>query len=133
MCWGFLVCWMPYAIVSMWTAYGDVTHLPTRLTVVAVLLAKTSTVVNPVIYFLMSNKFRPLLMKSLNLDGGKQRELQENPPHGRHKTEVPIHRLSKCSNTGSSNGTSDSSSSGAKLVRHIMTLKLSASSEDVAL
>ncbi|XP_060581003.1 opsin-5-like [Ruditapes philippinarum] len=132
MCWGFLICWMPYAVVSMWTAYGDVTYLPVRATVVAVLLAKTSTVVNPVIYFLMSNKFRPLLMKSLNMSRSSQREIQRNP-RGNDKTEVPIQRLSKCSNTGSSNATSDSSSSGAKLVRQVMCLKLRASAEDVAL
>ena len=61
MCWGFLVSWMPYAVVSMWTAYGDPTMLPTRITVMAVLTAKTSTVINPTIYFMMSRKFRPML------------------------------------------------------------------------
>ena len=61
MCWGFLMTWMPYAIVSMWTAYGDPTKLPTRMTVMAVLTAKSSTVVNPVIYVLMSKKFQPML------------------------------------------------------------------------
>ena len=61
-----MISWMPYAVVSMWTAYGDISMLPIRLTVGAVLLAKTSTVVNPVIYFLLSNKFRPLLKRSLN-------------------------------------------------------------------
>ncbi|XP_060568457.1 opsin-5-like [Ruditapes philippinarum] len=69
MCWGFMISWLPYAVVSMWTAYGDITMLPIRLTVGAVLLAKTSTVVNPVIYFLLSNKFRPLLIRSLNCRG----------------------------------------------------------------
>lgn len=61
MCWGFLISWMPYAVVSMWTAYGDPAMLPKRITVMAVLTAKSSTVVNPVIYVLMSRKFRPML------------------------------------------------------------------------
>ena len=68
MCWGFLVSWMPYAVVSIWAAYGDPSILPIRITLVAVLLAKSSTVVNPIIYFLLSKKFRPLLSETINLD-----------------------------------------------------------------
>jgi len=57
---------MPYAVVSMWTAYGNGKTVPIRLTVFAVLTAKSSTVINPVIYFLLSKKFRPMLLKTLN-------------------------------------------------------------------
>jgi len=66
MCWAFLFSWMPYAVVSMWTAYGNGKTVPIRLTVFAVLTAKSSTVINPVIYFLLSKKFRPMLLKTLN-------------------------------------------------------------------
>ena len=83
MCWGFLVSWMPYAVVSMWTAYGDPTMLPTRLTVLAVLLAKTSTVINPTIYFMMSRKFRPMLTEALGGKGrsGQQNKIEYDIPH----------------------------------------------------
>ncbi|KAH3804068.1 hypothetical protein DPMN_132346 [Dreissena polymorpha] len=66
MSWGFLVCWMPYSVVSMWSAYGNADLLPMRLVVVSVLLAKSSTVVNPIIYFLLNSKFRPMLLRTLN-------------------------------------------------------------------
>ena len=56
---------MPYGVVSMWTAYGNSDILPHRVVVAAVLFAKSSTVVNPVIYFLMSKKFRPLILDSI--------------------------------------------------------------------
>ncbi|KAK3589644.1 hypothetical protein CHS0354_015141 [Potamilus streckersoni] len=67
MCWGFLITWMPYAVVSMWTAYGRVSILPIRLVVPSVLLAKTSTVINPTIYFMLNKRFRPFLVESLNV------------------------------------------------------------------
>lgn len=72
MCWGFLLSWMPYAVVSMWTAYGVGETVPIHFTVIAVLLAKSSIVINPVIYFLMSKKFRPLLLKTLKLRSSKK-------------------------------------------------------------
>ncbi|KAL3847730.1 hypothetical protein ACJMK2_018626 [Sinanodonta woodiana] len=67
MCWGFLITWMPYAVVSMWTAYGRVSIIPIRLVVPSVLLAKTSTVINPTIYFMLNKRFRPFLMESLTV------------------------------------------------------------------
>ncbi|XP_052215785.1 opsin-5-like [Dreissena polymorpha] len=71
MSWGFLVCWMPYSVVSMWSAYGNADLLPMRLVVVSVLLAKSSTVVNPIIYFLLNSKFRPMLFRTLNTESVK--------------------------------------------------------------
>lgn len=105
MCWGFLLSWMPYAIVSMWSAYGNVRHLPIRFTAIAVLMAKTSTVVNPVIYFLMSKKFRPLLLRSLNLSDLKMRASNTKS----WKVISELFPLKTSSATGSSNTTSESS------------------------
>lgn len=65
MCFGFLLSWMPYAIVSLWSAYVGIRSIPMRIRVISVLLARTSTVTNPIIYFLMSKKFRPLLIGCL--------------------------------------------------------------------
>ncbi|KAL4220030.1 hypothetical protein ACF0H5_020442 [Mactra antiquata] len=117
MCWGFLISWMPYAVVSMWTAYGDVTKLPIRMTVIAVLLAKTSTVVNPVIYFLLNNKFRPMMIRSLNLHFFKNcrtRNLQSNTSAQTMALESQsIGSNSLCCNRSSR---SDSTSSACKLL-----------------
>ncbi|CAC5358002.1 OPN5 [Mytilus coruscus] len=63
MCVGFVGLWSPYAVVSLWTAYGRQGEVPIRVTLVAVLFAKLSTVVNPSVYFIMNKKFRPILNK----------------------------------------------------------------------
>lgn len=129
MCWGFLICWMPYAIVSLWTAYGNATYLPIRLTVVAVLLAKSSTVVNPVIYFLMNNKFRPLLLRSLQLDSGQQqRKIKETK-----QLQSLIALRGKRSPGYSTSVSSKSTSSIERLVNHVTNFNFSVNTEDVAL
>lgn len=63
MCIGFVGLWSPYAVVSLWTAYGCKGEVPVRITLIAVLFAKLSTVVNPLIYFMLNKKFRPILKK----------------------------------------------------------------------
>ncbi|XP_052784401.1 opsin-5-like [Mya arenaria] len=72
MCWGFLICWMPYAIVSMWTAYGNGSYIPIRMTLISVLLAKSSTIVNPILYFVLNSKFRPMLIKTFYTEQSKK-------------------------------------------------------------
>ncbi|XP_076080013.1 opsin-5-like [Mytilus galloprovincialis] len=64
MCVAFVGLWCPYAVVSLWTAYGGEGEVPVRLTLFAVLLAKLSTVVNPILYFMLNKKFRPFLKKT---------------------------------------------------------------------
>ncbi|XP_052717103.1 opsin-5-like [Crassostrea angulata] len=59
MCCAFMLTWTPYAVVSFWAAYGDPNSIPVRLTLVSVLIAKTSTIWNPLIYFVLNKKFRP--------------------------------------------------------------------------
>ncbi|XP_062591798.1 opsin-5-like isoform X1 [Saccostrea cucullata] len=59
MCCAFMVTWTPYAVVSFWAAYGEAKNIPLRLTLASVLVAKTSTIWNPVIYFILNKKFKP--------------------------------------------------------------------------
>lgn len=52
----FLVCWMPYAVVSLLVAYGY-GHLVTPTVAIAPsFFAKSSTAYNPVIYIFMNRK-----------------------------------------------------------------------------
>lgn len=135
MCWGFLISWMPYAVVSMWTAYGDASKLPVRLTVIAVLLAKTSTVVNPVIYFLLNNKFRPMMIRSLNLHVFKNIRQREVFVDGNAQL-IALHRESLDSNTVCSNRScrSDSGSSACKLlIKTMIELEVNVTQDDVQL
>ncbi|XP_045202610.1 opsin-5-like [Mercenaria mercenaria] len=125
MCWGFLLSWMPYAVVSMWTAYGDVTMLPIRFTATAVLLAKSSTVVNPVIYFLMSKKFRPLLLRSLKLpDLGIQASSLKS-----WKVISELLPVRTSSGTGSTNTASESSFTGHKFLVKVKQVHMDVGSD----
>lgn len=50
------MAWSPYAVVSMWSAWGF--HVPSTTSIVTRLFAKSASFYNPLIYFGMSSKFR---------------------------------------------------------------------------
>ncbi|XP_070839414.1 pinopsin-like [Chaetodon trifascialis] len=54
---GYLLCWMPYGVVAMLASYGRPGVVPPAASLIPSLLAKTSTVLNPVIYVLLNNQF----------------------------------------------------------------------------
>ncbi|XP_003963605.2 opsin 7, group member d [Takifugu rubripes] len=62
-CIGFLGAWSPYAIVAMWAAFGDATWVPPDAFAIAAILAKSSTIYNPVVYLLCKPNFRECLYK----------------------------------------------------------------------
>ncbi|XP_045907189.1 teleost multiple tissue opsin 2a [Micropterus dolomieu] len=53
----YLVCWMPYGVVAMMATFGRPGIISPVASVVPSLLAKSSTVINPVIYILMNKQF----------------------------------------------------------------------------
>ncbi|XP_068433601.1 opsin 8, group member b [Clinocottus analis] len=55
---GFVVCWSPYAIVSMWSVLHDSGSIPPEVSLLPCLFAKSSTVYNPLIYYIFSQSFR---------------------------------------------------------------------------
>lgn len=64
MFWSFLLSWLPYMIASLQAADGTQSI---RFAVFATLMSRTSTVLNPIIYFIMSKKFRPLLVHTCSV------------------------------------------------------------------
>ncbi|KAI9551386.1 hypothetical protein GHT06_021719 [Daphnia sinensis] len=64
-CFGFLIAWLPYACISLWSAYGDVSSIPLWMTPIPVLLAKSSIAYNPVIYVLLTRRYRVDFAKAL--------------------------------------------------------------------
>uniref|UniRef100_UPI0037E96903 opsin-3-like n=1 Tax=Semicossyphus pulcher TaxID=241346 RepID=UPI0037E96903 len=54
---GYLLCWMPYGVVAMLSSFGRPGVVPPAVSLIPSLLAKTSTVLNPVIYVLLNNQF----------------------------------------------------------------------------
>ncbi|KAM3865354.1 opsin-5-like [Diretmus argenteus] len=55
-CTAFILAWSPYAVVSMWSAWGF--HVPNLTSIFTSLFAKSASFYNPLIYFGLSSKFR---------------------------------------------------------------------------
>ncbi|XP_008335469.1 opsin-5 isoform X2 [Cynoglossus semilaevis] len=55
-CAGFLIAWIPYAVVSVVSAFGEPDTVPISVSVIPTLLAKSSAMYNPIIYQLVDMK-----------------------------------------------------------------------------
>ncbi|KAM8753616.1 opsin 7, group member d [Acanthopagrus schlegelii] len=66
-CIGFLGAWTPYAIVAMWAAFGDATQVPPDAFAIAAVLAKSSTIYNPMVYLLCKPNFRECLYRDTSM------------------------------------------------------------------
>lgn len=64
-CIGFLMAWSPYAIVSMWAAFGDPETVPPMAFAVAAIFAKSSTLYNPIVYLVFKPNFRKFLCRDV--------------------------------------------------------------------
>ncbi|KAK0149540.1 Pinopsin [Merluccius polli] len=53
----YLLCWMPYGVVAMMATFGRPGLITPVASVVPSILAKSSTVINPLIYILMNKQF----------------------------------------------------------------------------
>ncbi|XP_051511763.1 opsin-5-like [Myxocyprinus asiaticus] len=65
-CIGFFTAWSPYALVSMWAAFGHFEDISPLAFAVPALFAKSSTLYNPLIYLLLKPNFRHLLCKDMH-------------------------------------------------------------------
>lgn len=64
-CIGFLTAWSPYAIVSMWAAFGNATDVPPMAFALAAIFAKSSTLYNPIVYLVFKPNFRKSLCRDV--------------------------------------------------------------------
>ncbi|XP_016151261.1 opsin-5-like [Sinocyclocheilus grahami] len=55
---GFVGCWAPYGIVSLWSFYRPGDSIPPEVSMLPCLFAKSSTVYNPLIYYIFSKTFK---------------------------------------------------------------------------
>ncbi|KAJ8355523.1 hypothetical protein SKAU_G00183170 [Synaphobranchus kaupii] len=55
---GFIGCWTPQSAVNLWLVFHSGTSLPAEVVLLSCLFAKSSTVFNPLIYYLFSNTFK---------------------------------------------------------------------------
>nr|QBL02613.1 opsin-like GPCR [Tripedalia cystophora] len=58
MIFSFLIAWLPYAILSLWTTFSPTFQAPIVVELSSALLAKSSTVFNPIIYVFYYKNFR---------------------------------------------------------------------------
>uniref|UniRef100_A0A8C0B2X9 Opsin-3 n=2 Tax=Buteo TaxID=30396 RepID=A0A8C0B2X9_9AVES len=87
----FLICWMPYAVVSLLVTYGYSNLVTPTVAIIPSFFAKSSTAYNPVIYIFMSRKFRRCLLQLLCFRLMKfQRTVKETPAIGNDKPIRPI-------------------------------------------
>ncbi|XP_065056082.1 blue-sensitive opsin-like [Rhopilema esculentum] len=63
MCMVFIITWMPYTLLSFWASFfTHVAELPVTLATVSAIIAKSSTMFNPVIYTIMHKRFRQSIL-----------------------------------------------------------------------
>lgn len=62
---GYLLCWMPYGAVAMLASFGPPGAVPPTASLIPSLLAKTSTVLNPVIYVRLNHQVVVVILFSL--------------------------------------------------------------------
>ncbi|GAA6224495.1 opsin-5-like [Lates japonicus] len=55
---GFIACWAPYSLVSMWSILRDSSTIPPEVSLLPCMFAKSSTVYNPMIYYIFSQSFK---------------------------------------------------------------------------
>jgi len=55
---GFVGCWTPYGIVSLWSVYRPGDSIPPEVSMLPCLFAETSTIYNPFIYYVFSKNFK---------------------------------------------------------------------------
>lgn len=64
-CIGFIAAWSPYAVVSMWAAFGHIEAIPPLAFAIPAMFAKSSTIYNPIIYLMLRPNFRRRMGRDL--------------------------------------------------------------------
>uniref|UniRef100_A0A3Q1H473 Opsin 7, group member a n=1 Tax=Acanthochromis polyacanthus TaxID=80966 RepID=A0A3Q1H473_9TELE len=64
-CVGFFAAWSPYAVVSMWAAFGHVENIPPLAFAMPAMFAKSSTIYNPIIYLTLRPNFRRIVCRDI--------------------------------------------------------------------
>ncbi|XP_054624207.1 opsin 7, group member a isoform X2 [Dunckerocampus dactyliophorus] len=64
-CIGFFMAWSPYALMSMWAAFGNIENIPPLAFAMPAMFAKSSTIYNPIIYLMLRPNFRKVICKDL--------------------------------------------------------------------
>ncbi|KAG7455187.1 hypothetical protein MATL_G00253900 [Megalops atlanticus] len=66
-CIGFFAAWSPYAVVSMWAAFGHIENIPPLAFALPAMFAKSSTLYNPIIYLMLRPYFRKVMCREFTV------------------------------------------------------------------
>lgn len=55
---GFIGCWSPYGMVSLWSILQENNTISPEVSLLPCMFAKSSTVYNPLIYYIFSHNFK---------------------------------------------------------------------------
>ncbi|XP_075954739.1 opsin 7, group member a [Anarhichas minor] len=64
-CISFFAAWSPYAVVSMWAAFGHIENIPPLAFALPAMFAKSSTIYNPIIYLMLRPNVRRVMCRDL--------------------------------------------------------------------
>ena len=85
----YLLSWTPIAILFFWGAFYHKYTIPTWLPIVSSLLAKSTTMYNPLIYYFTNEKLRKGIIAVL-----KKKDLENFSSNGLHSQQQLHHRRS---------------------------------------
>ncbi|XP_039205045.1 opsin-3 [Crotalus tigris] len=107
----FLICWMPYTVVSLLIAYGYGHLITPTMAIIPSFFAKSNTAYNPVIFIFMNRKFRQCLMQLVCIHFLRFQRILKEKPAIRNETPVrPIVASQKVRNRPKKKVTFSSSS-----------------------
>ncbi|KAL1006537.1 hypothetical protein UPYG_G00073580 [Umbra pygmaea] len=76
----YLLCWLPYGVAALLATFGPCGLLTPEVTIIPSLLAKTSTVINPVIYIYMNRQFHRCFKALLRCSAPDRRSSLKTTP-----------------------------------------------------
>ncbi|XP_044146948.1 vertebrate ancient opsin-like [Bufo gargarizans] len=68
----FLICWLPYGIMALIATFGTPGLIPPSASIIPSILAKSSTVYNPIIYIFLNKQFYRCFIALLNCSSEPQ-------------------------------------------------------------
>ncbi|KAM8848854.1 teleost multiple tissue opsin 3a [Synchiropus picturatus] len=76
----YMLCWLPYGIMALIATFGSSGLMTGHASVVPSILAKFSTVINPVLYMFFNNQFYRCLVALVRCQGESEAEPGAEPP-----------------------------------------------------
>ncbi|KAG8448414.1 hypothetical protein GDO86_015490 [Hymenochirus boettgeri] len=84
----YLLCWMPYGLVSLITAFGKPGLITPTVGIIPSILAKSSTFINPLIYIFMNKQFHRCFVALIKCESGTH--ITDNISTSRQSKEVRV-------------------------------------------